>query len=158
MHEVCGSPSTLSPPFTCTSSASHSSLTSCTSSCTSSTTLRAVASLCTPPKWVWTLLTRPTPSQVRKFTFENKTWTHGKSGQSRERRFCKRALPYRACEAWGGLEPGGFEGTTGRHAVHFTLVNPRTRIQTVTTTVKPQRQVSGQAPRSATSVHCRKRP
>ena len=50
MHEVCGSPSTLSPPFPSTSSSSHSSFISCTSSCTSSTTLRAVASLCTPPK------------------------------------------------------------------------------------------------------------
>ena len=50
MHEVCGSPSTLNPPFPSTSSSSHSSFVSCTSSCTSSTTLRAVASLCTPPK------------------------------------------------------------------------------------------------------------
>ena len=52
--------STLSPPFPCTSSSSHSSLTPCTSSCTSSTTLRAVATLRTSPKSVWTLLTRPT--------------------------------------------------------------------------------------------------
>ena len=36
---------------------------SCTPSRTSSTSLRAVASLCTPPKRVWTLWTRPTPSQ-----------------------------------------------------------------------------------------------
>ena len=56
--------STLSPPFSCTSSSSHSSFISCTSSRTSSTSLRAVASLCTPPKKVWTLLTTPTPSQV----------------------------------------------------------------------------------------------
>ena len=42
-------------PFFSTSSSSHSSFISCTSSCTSSTTLRAVASLCTPPKRVWTL-------------------------------------------------------------------------------------------------------
>ena len=56
-HEVCGSPSTLSPPFPSTSSSSHSSFISCTSSCT------FVASLCTPPKRVWTLLTRPTTSQ-----------------------------------------------------------------------------------------------
>ena len=62
MHEVCGSPSTLSPPSPSTSSSSHSSFISCTSSCTSSTTLRAVASLCTPPKRVWTLLTTPTSS------------------------------------------------------------------------------------------------
>ena len=59
--------STLSPPFPSTSSSSHSSSTSCTSSgtssCTSSNTLRAVASLCTPPKRVWTLLTTPTSSQ-----------------------------------------------------------------------------------------------
>ena len=55
--------STLSPPFSTTCS-SHSSFISCTSSCTSSTTLRAVASLCTPPKRVWTLLTTPTSSQV----------------------------------------------------------------------------------------------
>ena len=61
---MCGSPSTLSPPFPSTSSSSHSSFTSCTSSCTSSTTLRAVASLCTPPKGVWTLLTTPTSSQI----------------------------------------------------------------------------------------------
>ena len=40
-HEVCGSPSTLSPPFSSSSSSSsHSSFISCTSSCTSSTTLR----------------------------------------------------------------------------------------------------------------------
>ena len=52
--------STLSPPFSCISSSSHSSLTSCTSSCTSSTTLRAAATLCTPPQRVWTLLTTPT--------------------------------------------------------------------------------------------------
>ena len=64
MHEVCGSPSTLSPPFSSTSSSSHSSSFSCTSSCTSSTTLRAVASLCTPPESLWTLLTTPTSSQV----------------------------------------------------------------------------------------------
>ena len=56
--------STLSPPFPSTSSSSHSSFISCTSSSTSSTTLRAVASLCTPPKRVWTLLTTPTSSQV----------------------------------------------------------------------------------------------
>ena len=37
-------------------------LISCTSSRTSSTTLRAVASLCTPPKRTWTLLTTPTAS------------------------------------------------------------------------------------------------
>ena len=55
--------STLSPPFPSTSSSSHSSFISCTSSCTSSTTLRAVASLCTPPKRVWTLLTTPTSSK-----------------------------------------------------------------------------------------------
>ena len=42
----------------------HPSFISCTSSCTSSTTLRAVASLCTPPKRVWTILTTPTSSQV----------------------------------------------------------------------------------------------
>ena len=64
MHEVCGSPSTWSPPFSSASSSSHSSFISCTSSCTSSTTLRAVASLCTPPERVWTLLTTPTSSQV----------------------------------------------------------------------------------------------
>ena len=63
MHELCGAPSTLSPPFPSTSSSSHSSFISCTSSCTSSTILRAVASLCTPPKRVWTLLTTPTSSQ-----------------------------------------------------------------------------------------------
>ena len=56
--------STLSPPFSFTSSSSHSSFIICTSSCTSSTALRAVASLCTPPKRVWTLLTTPTSSQV----------------------------------------------------------------------------------------------
>ena len=56
-HEVCGSTLTLSPPFPSTSSSSHSSFISCTSSCT------FVASLCTPPKRVWTLLTRPTTSQ-----------------------------------------------------------------------------------------------
>ena len=66
MHEVCGSPSTLSPPFPSTSSSSHSSFSSCTSSCTSSTILRAVASLCTPPKRVWTLLTTPTSSHLRE--------------------------------------------------------------------------------------------
>ena len=60
MHEVCGAPSTLSPPFPSTSSSSHSSFISRISS----TTLRAVASLCTPPKRVWTLLTTPTSSQV----------------------------------------------------------------------------------------------
>ena len=54
--------STLSPPFSSSSSSSHSSFIPCTSSRTSSTSLRAVASLCTPPKRVWTLLTRPTPS------------------------------------------------------------------------------------------------
>ena len=64
MHEVCGSPSTLSPPLSFTSSSSHSFFISYTSSCTSSTSLRAVASLYTPPKSVWTLLTRPTLSQV----------------------------------------------------------------------------------------------
>ena len=64
MHEVCGSPSTWSPPFSSVSSSSHSSFISCTSSCTSSTTLRAVASLCTPPERVWTPLTTPTSSQV----------------------------------------------------------------------------------------------
>ena len=64
MHEVCGSPSTLSPPFPSTSPSSHSSFDTCTSSCTSSTTLRAAASLCTPPQRVWTLLTTPTSSQV----------------------------------------------------------------------------------------------
>ena len=64
VHEVCDSPSTLSSPFPSTSSSSHSSSISCTSSCTSSTTLRAVASLCTPPERVWTLLTTPTSSQV----------------------------------------------------------------------------------------------
>ena len=42
--------STLSPPFSFTSSSSHSFFISCTSSRTSSTSLRAVASLCTPPK------------------------------------------------------------------------------------------------------------
>ena len=63
-HEVCGSPSTLSPPFPSTSSSFHSSLTSCTSSCTSSTTLRAVATLRTSPERRWTLLTTPTSSQV----------------------------------------------------------------------------------------------
>ena len=63
IHEVCGSPSTLSPPFPSTSSSSHSSFISCISSCTSSTTLRAVASLCTTPERVWTLLTTPTSSQ-----------------------------------------------------------------------------------------------
>ena len=51
--------SALSPPFPSTSSSSHSSFISCTSS----TTLRAVASLCTPPKRLWTLLTTPTSSQ-----------------------------------------------------------------------------------------------
>ena len=50
-------------PFSFTSSSSNSSLISCTSSCTSSTTLRAVATLRTPPKRVWTLLTTPTSSQ-----------------------------------------------------------------------------------------------
>ena len=65
MHEVCGSLSTLSPPFPSTSSSSHSSFISCTSSCTSSTTLRAAASLCTLPKRVWTLLTTPTYSHHR---------------------------------------------------------------------------------------------
>ena len=64
MHEVCGSPSTLSPPFPSTSSSSHSSFISCTSSCISSITLRAVASLCTPPERVWTLLTTPTSSHL----------------------------------------------------------------------------------------------
>ena len=58
MHEVCRSPSTLSPPCP-----SHSSFISFTSSCTSSTTLRTVASLCIPPERVWTLLTTPTSSQ-----------------------------------------------------------------------------------------------
>ena len=43
--------STLSPPFHSTSSSSHSSFISFTSS----TTLRTVASLCTPPERVWTL-------------------------------------------------------------------------------------------------------
>ena len=62
--KLCGSPSTLSPPFPSTSSSSHSSFTSCTSSCTSSTSLGAVASLCTPPQRVWTLLTTSTSSQV----------------------------------------------------------------------------------------------
>ena len=66
MHEVCGSPSTLSPPFPSTSSSSHSSFISRTSSCISSTTLRAVASLCTLAKHVWTLLTTPTSSQNYK--------------------------------------------------------------------------------------------
>ena len=47
--------STLSPPFSSSSSSSHSSFVSCTSSRTSSTSLRAVASLCTRPKRVWTL-------------------------------------------------------------------------------------------------------
>ena len=56
--------STLSAPFPSTSSSSHSSCIFCTSSCTSSTTLRAVASLSTPPKRVWTLLTTPTSVQV----------------------------------------------------------------------------------------------
>ena len=50
MHEVCGSLLTLSPPLPSSSSSSHSSFISCTSSCTSSTALRAVASMCTPPK------------------------------------------------------------------------------------------------------------
>ena len=54
--------STLSPPFSSTSSSSRSSFISCTSSRTSSTSLRAVAGLCTPPKRVWTLWTTPTPS------------------------------------------------------------------------------------------------
>ena len=52
--------STLSPPFPSTSSSSHSSFISCTSS----TTLRAAATLCTPPERVGTLLTTPTSSQV----------------------------------------------------------------------------------------------
>ena len=43
-HEVCGSPSTLRPPFSSTSSSSHSSSNSCTSSCTSFTTLRGSSS------------------------------------------------------------------------------------------------------------------
>ena len=51
-------------PLSFTSSSSHSSFISCTSSRTSSTTLRAVATLRTPPKRVWTLLTTPTSSQV----------------------------------------------------------------------------------------------
>ena len=68
MHGVCGSLSTLSPPFLSTSSSSHSSFISCSSSCTSSTSLRAVASLCTPPERVWTLLTTSTSSQVMSST------------------------------------------------------------------------------------------
>ena len=67
IHEVCGSPSTLISilfillifPFI---------FFPCTFSSTSSTSLRAVASLCTPPKRVWTLFTRPTPSQVMSLT------------------------------------------------------------------------------------------
>ena len=43
-----------------------SSFISCTSFCTSSTTLRAIASLCTPPKRVWTLLTTPTSSHAQR--------------------------------------------------------------------------------------------
>ena len=54
---MCGSPSTLISPFS-------SSFTSRTSCPTSSTSLRFVANLCTPPKRVWTLLTRPTPSHI----------------------------------------------------------------------------------------------
>ena len=62
-HEVCASPSTLSPPFPFTVSRSHSSLTSCTSSCTFSSTLETVAILCTPLQSLWTLLTTLTSSQ-----------------------------------------------------------------------------------------------
>ena len=47
---MCGSPSTLSPPFPSTSSSSHSSLISCTFPFTFSTTLRAVATLRTSCK------------------------------------------------------------------------------------------------------------
>ena len=54
----------LSPQFSSSSWSSHSSFISCTSSRTSSTSLRAVASLCTPPERRWTLLTTPTSSQV----------------------------------------------------------------------------------------------
>ena len=60
--------STLSPPLRSTSSSSHSSFIPCTSSSTSSTSLRAVASLCTPPKSLWTLLTSPNPTTSRRFT------------------------------------------------------------------------------------------
>ena len=57
---------TLSLPFFSSSWSSHSSFISCTSSRTSSTSLRAVASLCTPPKRVWTLLTTRNPEKVAK--------------------------------------------------------------------------------------------
>ena len=56
--------STLSFPFSSSSSFSRSSLISSTSS----TTLEPVASLCTPSQRVWTLLTRPIPSQDRMGT------------------------------------------------------------------------------------------
>ena len=74
-HEVCVSPSTLSPPFPSTSPSFHSFLTSCTSSCTSSTTLRAVASLRTSPECRWTLLLPPHKNLKTKKTTISKLKT-----------------------------------------------------------------------------------
>ena len=64
IREVCGSPSTLSPPFRFTSSSSHSSFINCIFFCISSTLLKTAGSLCTPPNRICTLFTTPTPSQI----------------------------------------------------------------------------------------------
>ena len=70
MHAMCGSLSTLKTPFPSASSSSHSSFISCTSS----TTLSAVASLCTPPTRVWTLLMTPILLTPRKPCIGSKKW------------------------------------------------------------------------------------
>ena len=64
----------ISSTLCSTSLSSHSSLISCTSSRTSYTSLRAVASLCTPPKGMYSL----------DVTYSHTVWNpfHGLDGQS----------------------------------------------------------------------------